>query len=199
MFEFITSLLASMGSLGVATLMLLENVFPPIPSEVIMPFAGYLAASGDLPFVSVVIAGTIGSVAGAFLWYWIGTLASEARLRRLIARHGRWLTISEQDLDRSLTWFRRNGGKAVFVGRMVPGVRTLISVPAGMTGMPLLPFLLYTGLGSLLWTAALTILGYLLEAQFAKVETWINPVTNVLLGGVLVLYVWRLVRPKAEE
>ena len=199
MFEFITSLLASMGSLGVATLMLLENVFPPIPSEVIMPFAGYLAASGDLPFVSVVIAGTIGSVAGAFLWYWIGTLASEARLRRLIARHGRWLTISEQDLDRSLTWFRRNGGKAVFVGRMVPGVRTLISVPAGMTGMPLLPFLLYTGLGSLLWTAALTISGYLLEAQFAKVETWINPVTNVLLGGVLVLYVWRLVRPKAEE
>ena len=199
MFEFITSLLASMGSLGVATLMLLENVFPPIPSEVIMPFAGYLAASGDLPFVSVVIAGTIGSVAGAFLWYWIGTFVSETRLRRLIARHGRWLTISEQDLDRSLTWFRRNGGKAVFVGRMVPGVRTLISVPAGMTGMPLLPFLLYTGLGSLLWTAALTILGYLLEAQFAKVETWINPVTNVLLGGVLVLYVWRLVRPKAEE
>ena len=198
MFDFITSLLASMGSLGVAALMLLENVFPPIPSEVIMPFAGYLAASGDLPFVSVVIAGTIGSVAGAFLWYWIGTLASEARLRRLIARHGRWLTISEQDLDRSLTWFRRNGGKAVFLGRMVPGVRTLISVPAGMTGMPLLPFLLYTGLGSLLWTAALTISGYLLEEQFAKVEIWINPVTNVLLGGVLVLYVWRLVRPKAE-
>ena len=199
MFDFITSLLASMGSLGVAALMLLENVFPPIPSEVIMPFAGYLAASGDLPFVSVVIAGTIGSVAGAFLWYWIGTLASEARLRRLIARHGRWLTISEQDLDRSLTWFRRNGGKAVFLGRMVPGVRTLISVPAGMTGMPLLPFLLYTGLGSLLWTAALTILGYLLEAQFAKVETWINPVTNVLLGGLFVLYVWRLLRPKVER
>ncbi|AYE85844.1 MULTISPECIES: DedA family protein [unclassified Sulfitobacter] len=199
MFDFITSLLASMGSLGVATLMLLENVFPPIPSEVIMPFAGYLAASGDLYFVSVVIAGTIGSVAGAFLWYWIGTLASETRLRELIVRHGRWLTISEQDLNRSLAWFRRNGGMAVFLGRMVPGVRTLISVPAGMTGMPLLPFLLYTGLGSLLWTAALTISGYLLEAQFAKVETWINPVTNVLLGGLLVLYVWRLLRPKAER
>ncbi|MEP2682615.1 MAG: DedA family protein [Sulfitobacter sp.] len=199
MFEFITSLLASMGSLGVATLMLLENVFPPIPSEVIMPFAGYLAASGDLSFVSVVIAGTIGSAAGAFLWYWIGTLVSEARLRSLIARHGRWLTISEQDLDRSLAWFRRNGGKAVFLGRMVPGVRTLISVPAGMTGMPLLPFFLYTGLGSLIWTVALTILGYLLEAQFAKVETWINPVTNVLLGGLFVLYVWRLLRPKVEK
>ncbi|EDQ02892.1 DedA family protein, partial [Sulfitobacter indolifex HEL-45] len=127
------------------------------------------------------------------------TLASEARLRRFIARHGRWLTISERDLDRSLAWFRRNGGMAVFLGRMVPGVRTLISVPAGMTGMPLLPFLLYTGLGSLLWTAALTVSGYLLEAQFAKVETWINPVTNVLLLGLLALYVWRLLRPKAER
>ena len=199
MFDFITSLLASTGSLGVAALMLFENVFPPIPSEVIMPFAGYLAASGDLSFVSVVIAGTIGSVAGAFLWYWIGTLASEARLRMLIARHGRWLTISEQDLNRSLAWFRRNGGKAVFLGRMVPGVRTLISVPAGMTRMPLLPFLLYTGLGSLLWTAALTISGYLLEAQFAKVEMWVNPAANVLLLGLLAFYVWRLLRPPAQR
>ncbi|HBB85373.1 MAG TPA: alkaline phosphatase [Sulfitobacter sp.] len=199
MFDFITSLLASTGSLGVAALMLFENVFPPILSEVIMPFAGYLAAKGDLYFVSVVIAGTIGSVAGAFLWYWIGSAVSEARLRRLIARHGRWLTISEQDLDRSLSWFRRNGGKAVFLGRIVPGVRTLVSVPAGMTGMPLLPFLLYTGSGSLLWTAALTISGYLLEAQFAKVEMWINPVTNVLLLGLLALYVWRLLRPQAQR
>ena len=199
MFDFITSLLASTGSLGVAALMLFENVFPPIPSEVIMPFAGYLAAKGDLSFVSVVIAGTIGSVAGAFLWYWIGSAVSEARLRRLIARHGRWLTISEQDLDRSLSWFRRNGGKAVFLGRIVPGVRTLVSVPAGMTGMPLLPFLLYTGSGSLLWTAALTISGYLLEAQFAKVEMWINPVTNVLLLCLLGLYVWRLLRPQAQR
>ncbi|SFH21334.1 DedA family protein [Sulfitobacter dubius] len=199
MFDFITSLLASTGSLGVAALMLFENVFPPILSEVIMPFAGYLAANGDLSFVSVVIAGTIGSVAGAFLWYWIGSAVSEARLRRLIARHGRWLTISEQDLDRSLSWFRRNGGKAVFLGRIVPGVRTLVSVPAGMTGMPLLPFLLYTGSGSLLWTAALTISGYLLEAQFAKVEMWINPVTNVLLLGLLALYVWRLLRPQAQR
>ncbi|UOA33832.1 Protein DedA (plasmid) [Sulfitobacter sp. DSM 110093] len=199
MSDFITSLLASTGSLGVAALMLFENVIPPIPSEVIMPFAGYLAASGDLSFVIVVIAGTIGSVAGALLWYWIGSVVSEARLRRLIARHGRWLTISEQDLDRSLAWFRRSGGKAVVLGRMVQGVRTLISVPAGMTGKPLLPFLLYTGLGSLLWTAALTISGYLLEAQFAKVEMWVNPAANVLLLGLLAFYVWRLLRPQAQR
>ena len=199
MFDFITSILSDLGSIGVAALMLLENVFPPIPSEVIMPFAGYLAATGDLYFVNVVIAGTIGSVAGAFLWYWIGTLATEARLRGFVSRYGKWLTISEKDLDRSLTWFQRNGGKAVFFGRMVPGVRTLISIPAGMTGMGLVPFLIYTSLGSVLWTAALTASGYVLEAQFAKVEGLINPVTNILLLGLLALYIWRLLRPQAEK
>ena len=186
-----------MGSFGVALLMLLENVFPPIPSEVIMPFAGYLAANGDLAFVAVVIAGTIGSVAGACLWYWIGSLATEPRMRRFVVRYGRWLTISENDLDRSLSWFRKHGGAAVFLGRMVPGVRTLISVPAGMTGMRMLPFLLYTSLGSLIWTTALTVSGYVLQAQFARVESLINPVTNVILLSLVVLYVWRLVRPRA--
>jgi Uncharacterized membrane-associated protein len=199
MFDFITSWLLTMGSFGVAALMLFENVFPPLPSELIMPFAGYLAASGDLSFGAVIVAGTIGSVAGAFLWYWIGSLATEPRLRRFIARHGRWLTISESDLDRSLSWFRKNGGKAVFIGRMVPGVRTLISVPAGMTGMRMLPFLIYTSLGSLIWTSALTVSGYVLKAHFAKVEVLINPVTNILLLSLVVLYVWRLVRPKALE
>ena len=197
MFNFITSWLAAMGSFGVALLMLLENVFPPIPSEVIMPFAGYLAANGDLAFVAVVIAGTIGSVAGACLWYWIGSLATEPRMRRFVVRYGRWLTISENDLDRSLSWFRKHGGAAVFLGRMVPGVRTLISVPAGMTGMRMLPFLLYTSLGSLIWTTALTVSGYVLQAQFARVESLINPVTNVILLSLVVLYVWRLVRPRA--
>tara|TARA_R110002020_G_scaffold98861_14_gene235106 strand:- start:1904 stop:2212 length:309 start_codon:yes stop_codon:yes gene_type:complete len=102
-------------------------------------------------------------------------------------------------MDRSLSWFRKNGGKAVFLGRMVPGVRTLISVPAGMTGMPILPFLIYTGLGSLVWTTALTVSGYILKAQFAKVEVLINPVTNILLLALLALYIWRLIRPKAVK
>ncbi len=118
MFDVITSWLSAMGSFGVAAPMLLENVFPPIPSEVIMHFAGYLAASGDLAFVAVVIAGTIGSVAGACLWYWIGSLATEPRMRRFVVQHGKWLTISENDLDRSLVWFRGHGGAAVFLGRI---------------------------------------------------------------------------------
>ncbi|CAM3346342.1 DedA family protein [Paracoccus nototheniae] len=199
MFDLITAWLAAMGSFGVAALMLLENVFPPIPSELIMPFAGYLAANGTLSFAAVVIAGTAGSVAGAFLWYQIGSLVTEPRLRRFIARHGRWLTISVADLERALSWFDRHGRTAVFLGRMVPGVRTLISIPAGMTGMRTLPFLLYTALGSLIWTTALTVSGYVLKAQFARVEVLINPVTNILLLLVASLYVWRLLNSRQSR
>lgn len=197
MFDFITSWLAAMGSIGVGALMFLENVFPPIPSELIMPFAGYLAASGDLSFGAVVLAGTFGSVAGAYLWYWIGSLATEPRMRRFVVRHGRWLTISEDDLDRSIVWFQKHGEAAVFLGRMVPGVRTLISVPAGIVRMPMRPFLVYTCLGSLIWTTLLAVSGYVLKDQFAKVEVLINPVTNIILMALVGLYIWRLARPKA--
>lgn len=196
MFDLITSWLAAWGSFGVAALMLLENIFPPIPSELIMPFAGYLAASGKLGFVSVIVAGTIGSVAGAWLWYWVGARTSEERLRVFIVKYGTWLTISETDLDRSLAWFKRHGGAVVFFGRMIPGVRTLISVPAGLTRMPLVPFFLYTTLGSFIWTTALTTTGYLLQARFKDVEVWLNPVTNILLIGIVALYVWRLIKPQ---
>lgn len=196
MFEFITSWMTEIGSLGVGLLMLLENVFPPIPSELIMPFAGFLAASGDLNLFAVIVAGTTGAVAGAMLWYWIGLLVSEVRLRGFICRYGRWLTLSENDFDKSLAWFEKHGGKAVFFGRMVPGIRTLISLPAGLTRMPLAPFLLYTTLGSFFWTTALTMAGYLLTTQFTEVEVWLSPVTKILVIGILTLYVWRLLRPQ---
>lgn len=196
MFDLITAVLTAIGSLGVALLMFLENVFPPIPSEVIMPLAGYLAASGELMVLSVIIAGTVGSVAGACLWYWIGSRATETGLRRLVIRYGRWLTISENDLDRSLSWFRQHGYATVLLGRMVPGVRTLISIPAGLTKMPLKPFLIYTTIGSIFWTTALTVAGYVLEAQFSKVEAWANPATDGLLFLIAATYVWRLISSK---
>ncbi len=199
MFDIITSWLAAWGSLGVAALMLLENVFPPIPSELIMPFAGYLAADGRLGFISVVLAGTIGSVAGAYLWYWVGTRTTEDRMRRFIVKYGKWLTISESELDRAFIWFKRHGRAVVFFGRMIPGVRTLISVPAGLTRMPLAPFFFYTTLGSLIWTTALTTAGYLLKSRFHDVEVWLNPVTNIILIGIAVLYVWRLLTGKRGE
>ena len=186
-----------MGGWGVGLLMLLENVFPPIPSEVVMPFAGFLAANGTLSFFAVIIAGTLGSLIGAYLWYAVGLRLGEARLRRLIEKYGRWLTISLSDLDRALIWFRKHDGPAVLLGRMIPGVRTLISVPAGLTGMPRRQFLFYTALGSLIWTTALALSGYILEAQFDRVQAWLNPITNALLLFLLAIYVWRLIRPKS--
>jgi len=194
MFDVITSWLGTLGGCGVASLMFLENVFPPIPSELVMPFAGYLAANGTLSFVVVVLAGTIGSVAGAYLWFVIGVSLGEQRLRRLIDRHGKWLTLSTADLDRSLLWFRRHDNAAVFFGRMIPGIRTFISIPAGLTGMPLGLFLSYTTIGSLLWCSALTGAGYLLNSHFDRVEGWLNPVTNMLLLALVTVYFWRLLR-----
>lgn len=194
MFDVITNWLSALGSLGVALLMLLENVFPPIPSELVMPFAGYLSAKGQLSFVAIILMGTLGSVGGAALWYWVGRWTNEDRLRRFISAYGRWLTLTNQDLDRALAWFRRHGAGAVFFGRMVPGVRTLISVPAGLTRMPMLPFLLYSAVGSLLWTTALALAGYLLRSHFDRVADWLNPITNGILLLLLAVYLWRLVQ-----
>jgi membrane protein DedA with SNARE-associated domain len=155
MFDWITGWLESGGYLGVFALMLIENVFPPIPSELVMPLAGYLAAQGTLSLAGVIFAGTLGSVAGALIWYWIGRKIGMERLRRLARNHGHWLTMDEAEVDRASDWFDRYGWGAVFFGRMVPAVRTLISVPAGIAGMHLAPFLAVTTIGSALWVGLL--------------------------------------------
>jgi membrane protein DedA with SNARE-associated domain len=194
MFDWITGWLGSGGYLGVFALMLIENVFPPIPSELVMPLAGYLAAQGKLSLVGVMLAGTLGSVAGALLWYWVGVRIGMERLHRFARNHGHWLTMDESEVERASGWFDRYGWWAVFFGRMVPAVRTLISVPAGIAGMHLVPFLVVTAVGSALWVALLTVAGYLLEGQFQKVESWLNPVSNLVVAAIVLWYAWRVVR-----
>ncbi len=194
MFDFITGWLEAGGVAAVAALMLLENVFPPIPSELIMPLAGFNAAQGSMSLPAIVIAGTVGSAAGALLWYWLGRALGEARFLRLIDRHGVWLTLSRPEAEQAIAWFRRHGAMAVLLGRLVPVVRTLISVPAGVSGMALGPFLLWTTLGSAIWTTLLALAGYLLEENYAAVEGWLNPVTTGIVLLVVGLYLWRLVR-----
>ncbi len=198
MFDWITGLIAQSGLAGVFLLMLGENVFPPIPSEVIMPLGGFLAHQGKLTMTGVIVAGSLGSLLGTTLWYWAAQALGEARLRRLILRHGRWLTLSEDDFDRARAWFDRHGNLAVLIGRMIPGVRTLISVPAGLTDMPLARFLALSFVGSVLWVSLLTVAGYALGNQYARVSEWVNPVTNVLLGGLLALYLYRLIAQKGR-
>lgn len=194
MFEIITTWMSGLGHIGVAVLMFVENLFPPIPSELVMPLAGYLSAEGQLWLPAVIFAGTIGSVLGALLWYYIGAWIGEDRLRRFSERHGAWLTISPKEVDSAGAWFRSYGWRAVFFGRMIPGVRTLISVPAGMAGMPLWPFLIFTTLGSLVWTGFLAIAGFLLQSQYERVAAWIDPVSTIVVVLLIAIYLFRLVQ-----
>jgi membrane protein DedA with SNARE-associated domain len=199
MFDWITSFVEKSGYFGIALLMFAENVFPPIPSELIMPLAGFSAARGDLNLVFVVVSGTIGSVAGTLCWFMVGRWFSYRRLRALAAGYGRWLTVSPEELDRAQDFFIRHCGKAVFFGRLVPAIRTLISVPAGIANMGLWRFLLYSTLGTILWNVILAGAGYLLEARYQAVAQWLNPIANIILAVALVTYLYRVAtfRPKA--
>lgn len=194
MFDSITGLIEQGGYLGILGLMFLENLFPPIPSEVIMPLAGFLAARGDFNFFAVVVAGTLGSFIGALPWYYAGALLGEKRMRRLAERFGRWLTMSGKDVSEASLWFRAHGGrKAVFFGRLVPAIRTLISVPAGIAHMPFRTFAVYTLVGSMIWTTVLTLAGYLLHAEYNRVADYVDPASKVVVLAVVGIYLYRLV------
>jgi membrane protein DedA with SNARE-associated domain len=174
--------------------MFLENLFPPIPSELIMPLGGFYVQQGKLALIPVVLAGLLGTVLGALPWYGIGRLVNEERIEHWLGRHGRWIGISPQELHRSRTWFNRHGTALVFWGRLVPGVRTLISVPAGIEMMPFVPFLLWTTAGSLIWTLLLTLAGLAMGEGYSQVEHWIDPVSKavkvVLLLAALAAVAW---------
>ena len=196
--EAILAFIEQYGYWAIATLMLLENVFPPIPSELIMPFAGYAAARGDLHPAGVVAAGTVGSLAGAGVWYAIGAWVGVPRLRKWAARRGRWLTLSPADVDHAMRWFHDHGQWAVLGGRLVPAVRSLISVPAGTARMPLPAFLLWSTLGSLVWTTALMLAGFLLQSRFEAASHWLDLATKVVLGVALAGYLWRVARYRPQ-
>ena len=159
--------------------MFLENLIPPIPSELIMPLGGFYVSQGQLGFFPVVLAGLIGTVIGALPWYGIGRLVNEERLEQWLEKNGRWLGINPQELARSRKWFNRYGVSLVFWGRLVPGIRTLISVPAGVELMPIAPFLIWTTAGSLIWTLFLTITGFYLGDNYGNIEKWISPFSSM--------------------
>jgi membrane protein DedA with SNARE-associated domain len=181
------------GLAAVAALMFAENLFPPIPSEVIMPLAGFLAAQGHFDFFGAVAAGTVGALAGAAIWYEIGRAFGEQRLKRWVGRHGRWITLTPADVDKAMTFFRRHGAAAMFFGRLVPAVRTLISIPAGLAGMRKRVFLTFTAAGAALWTLLLASAGYKLGEHYERVAHWIDPVGNAVLLLAGLVYLYRLV------
>jgi membrane protein DedA with SNARE-associated domain len=169
----------------IALAMLLENVFPPIPSELIMPLAGYLVQQGQLQLIPVLLAGLAGTLSGAWLWYGVGRLVNEQRLEALLRRHGPWLGIRTDDLARSRRWFARHGVLVVFWGRLLPGIRPFVSLPAGIELMPQLPFLLWSGAGSLVWLLALTLAGFGLGAGYSGVLAFTAPLARALEVALL--------------
>lgn len=199
MFDLVASIVEKSGYAGVFLLMLAENVFPPFPSEVIMPLAGFAAARGDLNAVAVAAAGTAGSLLGALLWYVLGRRIGLKRLQRWAGRGGRWIALSPGELGRASAWFERHCGKAVLFGRLLPTVRTLISVPAGIARMPLGRFLLYSAIGSALWTSGLAAAGYLLEDRYEQVGRYLNPVANVIFAAIAGAYLYRVVTFKRRQ
>lgn len=196
MADWVIRTIESTGYLGIIFLMFLENVFPPIPSEVIMPLAGFMVAEGKQNLIGIIIAGTVGSVLGALPLYYAGFFLGEERLQQFADKHGRWLTISRDDLERAKKWFNRHGGLAVLLCRLVPGVRSLISIPAGIARMNVASFLFYTALGAGIWTALLAFAGYLLGAKFAQVGEYLNPASYVVFGAIVIIYVKRVLTQK---
>ena len=175
-----------MGYGAIFAAMFLENLFPPIPSELIMPLGGFYVQQGQLQFLPVVLAGLLGTLLGALPWYGIGRVINEKRLEVWLSRHGRWIGISPAELARSRRWFNRYGTALVFWGRLVPGIRTLISVPAGIELMPFAPFLIWTTAGSLIWTLLLTLAGLGLGEGYSNVELWIDPVSKGVKGALVI-------------
>ena len=193
MASWIESVVTNMGAAGIALLMFLENVFPPIPSELIMPLAGYAASKGEANIVVIIVAGLIGSLAGGSVWYALGRWVGEERLKHLADRFGRIMTVNRSDIDRADEWFDRHGTKAVLIGRLIPTVRTLISVPAGLSEMPWPRFLIYSGIGTAIWTTALALAGYWMGGQYEAIEQWLNPVSTGIVVLIVLLYLYRVV------
>jgi membrane protein DedA with SNARE-associated domain len=196
--EWITNIMTSLSYWGIGLLMFAENLFPPIPSELIMPLAGFTVAQGKMNFTLAVLAGVIGTILGAFPWYYAGKLLGEERLKSLADKYGKWITVSSQDIDKATRWFSRYGNKAVLFGRLVPGVRTLISLPAGLSGMSLAPFVIYSTLGTTAWVMLLTFLGYILGNNYELVDEYLAPVSKIVLLGLIVAFIVWVVRKRQK-
>lgn len=185
-----TSVVEALGYGGVTMLVALENLFPPIPSEAVLPLAGFVAASGEASVVGMVVAATIGSLLGAYALYGLSAAIGPIRLRRFVIRHGRWLRLDEDDLDRAESWFDHRAGSVVLASRCVPLMRSMISIPAGFRRMPLLTFSLYTLAGSLVWNLALVGAGYLLGENWQQAGRPVDILQDAVVGVFAVALAW---------
>lgn len=196
MSEWIIHLIDQTGYLGVGFLMFLETVFPPIPSEVIMPVAGLAAARGKMGIAGVIASGTVGAMLGNYFWYLVARVIGIERFKPLIEKYGRWLTFDWAEIAKAEKLFGRQGWAIVFFGRMLPTLRSLISIPAGLLHMRLSTFVIWSTVGTAGWTALLGLSGWALGQKFDTVETVVGPLSTAVLVVIAIGYVWRLIRWK---
>lgn len=197
--DWIVDFMSSNGYLAIVVLMFLENIFPPIPSEVIMPLAGYTVAQGELNFIGAVAAGTAGTVLGALPLYFLGRAVGHKRLKEWAGKYGRWITVSPDELDAGKEWFDNHGSIAIIFCRLVPGVRSLISIPAGIDEMNFGVFLLYTTIGSGIWSAILAGAGYGLGENFKQVDKYMGPISYVVAAFFIITYIVRVIRFQPQQ
>lgn len=191
MIDWIVSVMETAGYPGIAFLMALENLFPPIPSEAIMSAGGFAAARGDLSLFGVVLAGTVGTLIGTIPYYIVGRWIGTARIRDAFDRHGRRFGLKAKDVDKADAWFDRYNWQAVLFGRCVPGIRTFISIPAGTFEMPAASFLICTTIGTVIWNIILSVAGYTLGENWQRVEGLIDPISKVVMIAVpLIAIIW---------
>lgn len=190
--EWIISIMEHLGYWGIALLMFLDNVFPPIPSELIMPSAGYTASQGQLLLLGVIIAGSIGSLVAAAVLYWVGYCCKHQSIFQWVDRYGKYLGIKSADVKTALTWFEKYGHRIVFFGRMIPAVRSLISIPAGMSRMPFWKFMFYSGLGTVIWTTFLASVGYYFGENQQLMQQVFQQTSYLMIGIVLLLIAYFL-------
>ena len=188
--DWVTGVIDDLGYIGVALLVALENLFPPIPSEIVLPFAGFVARDGNATFVGMVLAATIGSLIGALTLYGIAAWIGPERLHRFLVRYGKWFRLTPADVEKSERWFDRRAVVAVLIGRCVPLIRSLVSIPAGFRRMPLAPFVLYTTIGSLVWNTALIGAGYVLRDNWHDVEPVLDTFQYVVIAAILAAVAW---------
>jgi membrane protein DedA with SNARE-associated domain len=190
--NFIGQFISAWGPFGVGLLMFIETVFPPLPSEIIMPLAGIAAAQGNYSLASVILAGTIGALLGNLFWFALAWKLGLDRFESLLIRYGRFLTLDRQELERGRRLFAEHGGPIVGVGRVLPTVRSLISVPAGLMRMNLRQFLLWSAAGTFLWTMGLAVAGYWLGRELDAIDRVIGPLSTAVLVSIFLVYLWRV-------
>lgn len=196
--DWVVRLIEQSGYLGVAFLMFAETVFPPIPSEIIMSFAGVYAAKGAMTLPGVIACGTGGAMLGNLFWYLLARALGLDRFRPLVDRFGRWITMDWPEVQRGEAWFRRHDAAFVCLARMMPTIRSLVSIPAGLAKMSLRRFLFWSTVGTAGWTSLLAVAGYSLGQRYADIEEYMGPFSTTVILLLVGWYAWRVItwRPR---